>query len=218
MKRVLAFLCVFVLLFGSALCESQASTEEITETPMEELNTVVEVTEAPPEEIPEEIPESIVEPTEEPTPEPTEEPTPEPTEEPTPEPTPEPTVEITSEPTPIPTPEAIEADTEPENTNEVASDQVVFEEDDWGEISIEFKREVYITFAREPKVMGDTVTLVASLVNFKPEDRYTISWQYSENGQDWVDIIGEDERTYTFILDRVNCHYYFRVVVNLEEE
>jgi hypothetical protein len=66
--------------------------------------------------------------------------------------------------------------------------------------------------------MGDTVTLVASLVNFKPEDRYTISWQYSENGQDWFDIMGEDERTYTFILDRINCHYYFRVVVNLEEE
>lgn len=145
-----------------------------------------------------------------PTPEPTPTPTPIPTDTPTPEPTPEPTV----------TPESIEATTEvmDEEQNDVVSGQVEFKEDDWGEINIEFKREVYISFARTPKYFGDTATLVVTLVNFKEDDHYVIAWQYSEDGINWINIQGEDERTYTFIVDKSNCHYSYRACIILDEE
>ena len=135
----------------------------------------------------------------------------------------EPVVEtpIIEEPTeePVPVEEVIEATITPEEepSDDVASGAIEFEEDDWGEITIEFKREVYISFLREPKHIGDTVTLVATLVNFKPDDQYIIAWQYSIDGEEWISIEGEDERTYTFILDEVNCQYSYRALVELEE-
>ena len=104
-----------------------------------------------------------------------------------------------------------------EPSSDVTSGAIEFEEDDWGEITIEFKREVYISFLREPKSIGDTVTLVATLVNFKPEDQYTIAWQYSIDREEWISIEGEDERTYTFILDENNCQYSYRALVNVED-
>ena len=130
---------------------------------------------------------------------------------------PTPTDTLSSESTPPPV-EIMEADTVEDDSSEVTSDLIEFEEDDWGEVTIAFKREVYISFLREPKYIGDTVTLVASLINFKDDDHYTISWQYSEDGQEWISIEGEDERTYTFILDKVNCHYLYRVLIIIQEE
>jgi len=190
MKKLLALICILVFIAGSAVCESQAA-----------LETDIEVLETPT-----------------PTPEPTPTPTPVPTDTPTPEPTPESTPEPTEEPTV--TPELIEATTEvmDEEQDDVVSEQVEFEEDDWGEINIEFKREVYISFVREPKYFGDTATLVATLVNFKEDDHYVITWQYSEDHINWTNIAGEDERTYTFIIDKENCHYSYRVCIIVDEE
>lgn len=118
-----------------------------------------------------------------------------------------------------PTVEIIESTPEPISTVEpnIISDTIEFDEDDWGEITIEFKREIYVSVLREPKQFGDIITLVVSLVNFKPDDHYTIVWQYSMNGKDWTSIAGEDERTYTFILDQTNCKYFYRVLVIVEE-
>ena len=58
---------------------------------------------------------------------------------------------------------------------------------------------------------------MATLVNFKPEDQYTIAWQYSIDREEWISIEGEDERTYTFILDENNCQYSYRALVNVED-
>lgn len=239
MKRVFALLCVFVFLAGCAFCEELAQPEEITETPMEpdevieedltgetpdevsaELSEPPLEEESPEESIEEPVEELVEEPIEEPIEELIEEPSIEETSESVEE-TPTPTEQLSSEPTPPPIEviEAVEELEEPEEEAlEVASDLVEFEEDDWGEVTIAFKREVYISFLREPKYLGDTVTLVASLVNFKDNDHYTIFWQYSEDGQNWNSIDGEDERTYTFILDAINCHYVYRVLIELEGE
>ena len=188
MKKLLALICILVFIAGSAVCESQAA-----------LETDIEVLETSTPEL---------------TPIPTDTPTLIPTDTPTPEPTPKPTEEPTA------TPEPIEATIEvmDEEQNDVVSEQVEFEEDDWGEINIEFKREVYISFARTPKYFGDTATLVVTLVNFKEDDHYVIAWQYSEDGINWINIQGEDERTYTFIVDKFNCHYSYRAYVTLDEE
>ena len=229
MKRVLALICALMLIVGYAVSESQVSPEETTEIVETIEEPIVEtVEEAPPEEVletfseqpPEEpvveevVEESVVE---EPV---VEEPTVEVIEEvPTVEETPaveEPIEKVEEEPV---VEEIIEATITPEDepSDDIASGAIEFEEDDWGEITIEFKREVYISFLREPKHIGDTVTLVATLVNFKPDDQYTISWQYSIDGEEWISIEGEDERTYTFVLDEVNCQYSYRALVEVEE-
>ena len=235
MRRVFALLCAFVFLAGCAFCEELVQPEEITETPVEPDKVIEEdLTGETPDEVSAELSEppleeeSPEEPIEEPVEELVEEPIEEPIEEPSieetsesVEETPTPTEQLSSEPTPPPIEviEAVEEFEEPEEEAfEVASDLVEFEEDDWGEVTIAFKREVYISFLREPKYLGDTVTLVASLVNFRENDHYTIFWQYSEDGQNWISIDGEDERTYTFILDAINCHYVYRVLIELEGE
>ena len=224
MKRVFALICALMLIVGYAVSESQVSPEEHTEIIETIEEPIVEsVEEAPPEEVLETFSEqppeeSIVEEVvEEPV---VEEPTVEVIEEvPIVEETPmveEPIEKVEKE---LVVEEVIEATITPEDepSDDVASGAIEFEEDDWGEITIEFKREVYISFLREPKHIGDTVTLVATLVNFKPEDQYTIAWQYSINGEEWISIEGEDERTYTFILDEVNCQYSYRALIELEE-
>ena len=211
------------------MSESQVSPEEPTNT----LEEVVETIEEPVVELVEEAPSEEV--PEAPSDPPPEEPVAEIVEESVVE---EPVVEepIEEEPTEVQVAEepieeveeetAIEETTEEiiaevieseEPSSDVMSGAIEFEEDDWGEITIEFKREVYISFLREPKSIGDTVTLVATLVNFKPEDQYTIAWQYSIDRKEWISIEGEDERTYTFILDENNCQYSYRALVNVED-
>ena len=219
MKRLLALICALVLITGYAMSESQVSPEEPTNTLEEVVETIEEpvvelVEEAPSEEVPETLPDP---PPEEPAAEIVEEPVveepaaEEPTETPVVE---EPVEEVEEETTEEIIAEVIESE---EPSSDVTSGAIEFEEDDWGEITIEFKREVYISFLREPKSIGDTVTLVATLVNFKPEDQYTIAWQYSIDREEWISIEGEDERTYTFILDENNCQYSYRALVNVED-
>ena len=220
MKRVLALICALMLIVGYAVSESQVSPEESTEIVEIIEEPIVEAVEkaAPEEELEtfsEKPPEEPI--VEEPV---VEEPTVE-IEEPAAEPpvVEKPVEEVKElEPEPV-VEEVIEAAIEPEEESapEVTSDAVEFEENDWGEITIEFKREVYVSFLREPKHFGDTVTLVATLVNFKPDDQYTIAWQYSIDGKEWISIEGEDERTYTFILDEINYQYSYRALVEVKE-
>lgn len=225
----------------------EEGTEPITEVmeTLEESSVeepvIGEEPEAPSEESPpsEDEPNIEQEPVPEPEPEPVSEPEPEPIIEPEPAPEPEPEPisesepivepEPVTEPEPIPEPEPEPAPIEEpvieevipepivEEEPEVISDIVEFEEDDWGEITIEMPREVYISFLQEPHHFGDTAILVATLVNFKPEDHYTITWQYSPDSIEWFDIEGEDERTYTFIINEENYQYSYRVVILVEE-
>jgi len=94
---------------------------------------------------------------------------------------------------------------------------VEIEDDDWGEIEIQFERRVFISTDKEPQYLGDEMILVATLIDFQPEDRYTITWQYSEDTENWIDIENEHQQTITIIMDTINCHYWWRVVVTLEE-
>ena len=97
------------------------------------------------------------------------------------------------------------------------TDLIEIEDEDWGTIEIQFERRVFISTDKEPQYLGDEMILVATLIDFQPEDRYMIYWQYSEDGENWIDIENEHQQTITIIMDTINCHYWWRVVVTLEE-
>jgi len=79
----------------------------------------------------------------------------------------------------------------PATPTDLIEDYIEIEDDDWGKISIEFERRVYISIDKEPQFAGDTMILTATLVDFQPEDRYRIYWQYSIDQVTWFDIEGE---------------------------
>lgn len=92
------------------------------------------------------------------------------------------------------------------------TDLIEIEDDDWGEIEIQFERQVYIDMAEE----GDTIVLTAILVNFKEDDKIKFQWQYALELPYWLDITGATEQIYTFTLDKDNYSYLYRVLVELE--
>ena len=63
---------------------------------------------------------------------------------------------------------------------------------------------------------GDEMILIATLVNFKPEDNYEIFWQYSTDENLWTPINGEHERILTVIIDENNYDYWWRVSIKME--
>ena len=95
-------------------------------------------------------------------------------------------------------------------------DLMVFEDDEWGYIDPEiFERKVYIDFLHEPQHYGDECILIAILVDFQPYDNPTFEWQYSTNCEEWIKLEGQTEKTYSFIIDKENIGYYYRVVVTI---
>lgn len=113
--------------------------------------------------------------------------------------------------------------------DEIESEEVIVPEEiveiaegDWGYVDPEIiPREVHITFLTEPKYFGDEATIVATLVNFRSEDIYTIYWQYCTDATldepDWITIEGENSRLYSFIVDKDNYQYGYRVLVQMED-
>lgn len=112
-----------------------------------------------------------------------------PAEEPTETPTEEPAEEPTEEPTETPSEEPTE---EPvEFTGSV-------------EIVLENTGDIYF---------GDTVVLRAVVTNANIS--YDIRWEVLE-GSEWVEIEGEDEETYEFVVTEQNCDKEYRVVLITE--
>lgn len=92
-----------------------------------------------------------------------------------------------------------------------------FNDDDWGYIGFEFARKVFISLKEERLYsLGEDVTLIAVLMDFKPTDIIEFSWQYSTDSSNWIPIEGANEQTYSFILDENNCMYQYRVIVTWE--
>lgn len=92
----------------------------------------------------------------------------------------------------------------------------IIDDDDWGQIDIEFERRVYIDIDKDPIHIGDTITLTAILVDFHPEDIVTFQWEYTIDESDWIFIDDATEQTYTFTLDDTNINYLYHVIVTLE--
>ena len=101
-------------------------------------------------------------------------------------------------------------------TDLIEEELVEIDDDDWGEIDIEFERQVFLTIGKDPQYLGDEMILIATLVNFKPEDNYEIFWQYSTDENLWIPIDGEHEKTLTVIIDENNYDYWWRVSIQME--
>ena len=95
------------------------------------------------------------------------------------------------------------------------TDLVEFDDDGFGYIGYELEREVYIYVEEEPQYFGDTLTLIASLVNFKETDRPYFQWEYSENEIEWFPIEHANNQIFTIEITQNNYFYLWRVVVRI---
>ena len=59
--------------------------------------------------------------------------------------------------------------------------------------------------------VGAKITLTATLTGFEGKE-YTLQWQYSTDLENWVDIPGAHEITYTYILDEITTNYSWRCI------
>lgn len=76
--------------------------------------------------------------------------------------------------------------------------------------------EVWVTSlhpAGEPVEFGMGITLAAEVTG-AAEGEYTIQWQYSEDMQNWTDIPGANDLTYTFIANGETVTYAWRAVAD----
>ena len=106
----------------------------------------------------------------------------------------------------------------PATPTDLLEDYIEIEDDDFGYIEPELlERKVFLTWLTEPSYYYEEVTLVAVLMDFLPTDTYTFTWEYSLDCENWIEIEGEHEQMYTFIIDEVNVHYYWRVKVTWED-
>ena len=95
-----------------------------------------------------------------------------------------------------------------------------FNDDDWGYIGFEFTRKVFISLKEERLYsLGEDVTFIAVLIDFKPTDIVTFQWEYATNIEEpnWICIENATEQTYTFTLDETNMLYWYRIVVTIGE-
>ena len=93
---------------------------------------------------------------------------------------------------------------------------IEIDDDDWGDIDIEFERQVYIDGPIISANIGDTVVLTAILVNFKESDIIRFEWQYTTDLENWRIIEGANKQNYDFILTEENYYYWYRVRVMVE--
>ena len=63
---------------------------------------------------------------------------------------------------------------------------------------------------------GTTVTLGAELVNFLDDDHLLIKWKYSVDGNDFIEIEGENGLTYEYEINKENCKYTYRISIVLK--
>ena len=59
--------------------------------------------------------------------------------------------------------------------------------------------------------VGAKITLTAKLIGFEKKT-YTLCWQYTTDGENWVDVPDSNTITYTYILDETTTLYTWRVV------
>lgn len=117
-----------------------------------------------------------------------------------------------ADPTQTPAPEEADPTETPEG------EEVDPTQEPTAEPTQEPQRSVYVVLYGEPGSFqyGQTVTMEAMLSGFE-NTSYKITWQYSENGIDgWTAAKGSNGGTvYRFDLDKENCLYYWRVVVDI---
>lgn len=133
--------------------------------------------------------------------------------------------EATDEPTQPEDPTQAPAEADPTQTPEEEPTETPEEEEEVdptqepaADPTQEPQRSVYVVLYGDPGSFkyGQTVTMEAMMSGFE-NTSYKITWQYSQNGIDeWTTAKGSNGGTvYRFDLDKENCMYYWRVVVDI---
>ena len=63
--------------------------------------------------------------------------------------------------------------------------------------------------------VGADIELSTELINFREDDQYEVSWQYSADGEEYIDIPDANELNYTYTVDMENGNYIWKVIVKL---
>ena len=63
--------------------------------------------------------------------------------------------------------------------------------------------------------VGAEVHLWADLINFSEDDQYEVRWQYSEDGEEYVDIPDASELEFSYIVDLENGEYIWKIISNM---
>lgn len=79
-----------------------------------------------------------------------------------------------------------------------------------GELSVEIKT----SLLPGQKVFKGTEVTLTSIPNGFGSAELTYQWQYSTDGENWTDIEGANGKEYTYIVNKENAKYYYRVQVD----
>ncbi len=105
-----------------------------------------------------------------------------------------------------------------EDDDYVIEEYDYFDDDDYGYINEHFiPTRIFIDYIDKPLNYGEKVTLVVILMDFFTTSKYTFNWEYSLDGIKWKEVEDEHEQTYSFILNEINCDYYWRVKLIIQE-
>ena len=75
--------------------------------------------------------------------------------------------------------------------------------------------DVYKEFGMNVIFVGTEVPYELELINFAEDDRYEVKWQYSVDGEEFIDIPDAHELTFTYIADTENQNYIWKAIVKL---
>ena len=121
--------------------------------------------------------------------------------------------ETETEPEEEPTEPEVEEETEDEEETEVG-------EETQGEVAEEPELDpnrsiaIHAEWEGEELYFGDESTLVAELSGYD-NAVYTVQWQTSQDNENWTDVEGANELTYTMIVTEENWQNFWRLIVNV---
>ena len=70
-------------------------------------------------------------------------------------------------------------------------------------------------FGMDVIFVGTKVPYELELINFMEDDHYEVKWQYSIDGEEFIDIPDANELTFTYIADEENQNYIWKAIVKL---
>ena len=75
--------------------------------------------------------------------------------------------------------------------------------------------DVFKEFGMNVIFIGTEVPYELELINFMEDDHYEVKWQYSIDGEEFIDIPDANELTFTYIADEENQNYIWKAIVKL---
>jgi len=62
---------------------------------------------------------------------------------------------------------------------------------------------------------GTEATLTGMLTNFNEDDKFEVKWQYSKDGEEFIDIDGAHELEYKYVVTEENLNNIWKITITL---